>query len=109
LAEGGYALMENGIPENALGLANPFHELWHGFNTLADAYGWRPLFSEFDWEETLAQIRRTVFPEEAQRIYGEGCWYGDFGRLHPSRGESNVSIGPAALPAIGEVGVRNSS
>ena len=43
------------------------------------------LMEEQDWEETLAQIRRSIFPEEAQRLYGEGCWYGDAGSFHPER------------------------
>ncbi len=86
LADGSYSLTELGLPQEALGLANPVQELWWCHNALADAYGWRPLLGEQDWEETLADIRRTIFPEEAQRLYGEGCWYGDAGNTHPGWG-----------------------
>ena len=88
LVDGGYALVENGIPQNVLGLTNPGHELWRAYNTLADAYGWRPLGDEIDWEETLAEIRRTIFPEESERLYGCDCWYGDHGRSHPKKGRA---------------------
>lgn len=83
LIDGAYTLAESGLPQYALGLQNPKQEMWWMFNRLADAYGWRPRFSEQDWEETLAEIRRTVFPEEAQRLYGPGAWYGDAGCTHP--------------------------
>ena len=99
LVDGGYALVENGIPQNLLGLVNPGHELWRAYNTLADAYGWQPLLAEMDWEETLAAVRRTRFPEEAQRLYGRGCWYGDHGRHHPGRPRSaGTRRAPARAP-----------
>ena len=77
LADGSYAMMENDVPQRALGIAYPVEELWRAYNRLADAFGWRPLFAECDWDEILADIRRTIFPEEAQQLYGAGCWYGD--------------------------------
>lgn len=83
LADGGIALSMEGGPQHALGMNNPYHDLWLAFNWLADGYGWRPLFSEWDWEETLAQVRRAVFREETAQVYGEGAWYGDAGPTHP--------------------------
>ena len=82
LVEGSYAMMENGVPQNALAMAYPVQEMWWAYNRLVDAFGWRPLFAEGDWEEVLAQVRRTIFPEETQQVYGAGCWYGDEGQLH---------------------------
>ena len=82
LVEGSYAMMENGVPQKALGIANPVQEMSRAYDRLADTFGWRPLFSECDWEEAVAQIRRTVFPEETEQVYGAGCWYGDEGPLH---------------------------
>jgi len=84
LVEGSYAMMENDVPQRALGIVYPVQELWWMYNRLADAFGWRPLFAECDWEEILADVRRTIFPEEAQQLYGEGCWYGDGGPFQPS-------------------------
>lgn len=77
LVDGSYTLIESGVTRNSLGLTNPFTGMYHVFNVLADGYGWRPLFHEHDWEETLATVRRTVFPVEAQALYGESNWYGD--------------------------------
>ena len=77
LVDGSFTLIENDSPRTALGIQNPFTNMFRTFNTLADAYGWRPLFGEHDWEETLAEVRRKVFPEEAEAVYGTGNWYGD--------------------------------
>ncbi len=79
LVDGSHTLIESGIHYSALGIEDPFTRLFLAFNVFADGYGWRPLFHELDWEETLAQVRKTMFPEEAQRLYGEGQWYGDGG------------------------------
>ncbi|MCC6142546.1 MAG: hypothetical protein IT368_01945, partial [Candidatus Hydrogenedentes bacterium] len=84
LVDGAYSLSENGIPQNALGMGMPVRELWLIYNLLADAYAWRPLYRDQDWEETMADIRRAVFPGESQELYGEGCWYGDHGTAPPS-------------------------
>jgi AcrR family transcriptional regulator len=77
LVEGGFDLIQSGIPQHTLGTPNPFQMLWRYFNRSIDAYGWRPLFSEWDYEASLANIRQSVFSEEAQALYGEGRWEGD--------------------------------
>ena len=77
LVDGSYTLIESGVTRNSLGLPNPITGMYHVFNVLADGYGWRPLFNEHDYEETLANVRRTIFPEEAEELYGPGNWYGD--------------------------------
>jgi AcrR family transcriptional regulator len=91
--DGTYVLIENEIPQHVLGLEAPVRDLWLIYNLMADAWGWKPLFHEQDWEETMAEIRRRIFPEEAQALYGEGCWYGDAGREHPA-----VQAGRAGEP-----------
>jgi AcrR family transcriptional regulator len=77
LVDGCFTLIGNNSPRAALGIQNPFTNMFRIFNTLADAYGWRPFFREHDYEETLATVRREVFPDEAQAVHGEGNWYGD--------------------------------
>jgi AcrR family transcriptional regulator len=77
LVEGCFTLIEAGVPQAVLGLGDPFSRMFRGFNVMADGYGWRPLFAEWDWEETLANVRRSVFPEETQQLHGAGQWYGD--------------------------------
>lgn len=77
LVDGSYTLVESGIPQAALGITDPFYRTWRVYNSLADSYGWQPLFQEWDWEETLANVRRKVFPDESQQLYGKNAWYGD--------------------------------
>ena len=77
LVDGGFTLIEGGIPQHVLGVRDPYTKVWRAFNRLADAYGWQPLFDEWDYEESLASIRKAIFPDEAQQLYGEGQWYGD--------------------------------
>lgn len=79
LVDGAFTLIESNSPRQVLGIDSPFSNLFRVFGVLADGYGWRPLFHELDWEESLAKIRKAVFPEEAQQLYGEGNWYGDRG------------------------------
>ena len=75
--EGVHTLAENQVPQNVLSLHNPLHRLWRASHLLADTYGWRPCHNECNWLDILADIRRTMFPEEAQRLYGPEQWYGD--------------------------------
>jgi AcrR family transcriptional regulator len=77
LVDGAFTLIESDSPRQVLGIESPFTNVFRVFNVLADGYGWRPAFAELDYEETLARIRREVFPQEAQQLYGEGNWYGD--------------------------------
>jgi len=77
LVDGAFTLIESGIPFHSLELDDPFHKVWHFFNVAADGYGWKPLLKDWDYEETLARVRKQVFPDEAQEVYGEGQWYGD--------------------------------
>lgn len=77
LVDGAFTLIESNSPRQVLGIDSPFSNLFRVFGILADGYGWRPLFAELDWEESLARTRRSVFPVEAQQLYGEGNWYGD--------------------------------
>jgi len=77
LVDGSYTLIESGAVSTSLKISDPFHKVWRGFAALADGYGWRPLFSEWDYEESMCRIRKAIFPEEAQELYGQGNWYGD--------------------------------
>jgi AcrR family transcriptional regulator len=92
LSTGGFALHELGFPQATLRVHHAMDKFWHALNVLADAYGWRPLFKEVDWDETLADIRRTLFPEEAQQAYGpDAWWYGEWGLRHP-KNQANAVV-----------------
>lgn len=77
LLEGGFTLIESGMAHLALRIDNPLHKVWRYFNRAVDAYGWQPLFKDWDYEKGLATIRQEIFPKEAEQLYGEGNWYGD--------------------------------
>lgn len=79
LVDGAHTLIESGAVAASLRIKDPFHKVWCGFNVFADGYGWRPLFSEWDYEESMSRARKEIFPAEAQQLYGEGAWYGDGG------------------------------
>jgi AcrR family transcriptional regulator len=77
LVDGGFTLIEGGVAQQVLGVHDPYTKVWRAFNRMADAYGWKPFFNDWDYEESLASIRKAIFPVEAQELYGEGEWYGD--------------------------------
>ncbi len=77
LVEGGFALIRRHVPQSSLGIGDPVTRLWFAANQFLDAYGWEPLFDTWDYHESLARIRKTIFPEESTEAYGEGAWYGD--------------------------------
>jgi len=92
LVEGAYTLMESGVPQRALRIEKPVQEMWWFYNRFADAYGWKPLLADLDWDELLADIRKRLFPEEAERLYGKGNWYGDQGSVHPKLQAAGGSV-----------------
>lgn len=76
LVDGAYALIEGGVPSTSLSLIDPFDSVLRFWNNAADGYGWRPLSSEWDYAESLIRVRKEVFAEEAQKVFGEGVWHG---------------------------------
>ena len=68
ITDGGYAVILSSLYE--IGLADPFATVMKSCHILGDGYGWRPLSTEWDYEETRDRIRREIFPEEARQIYG---------------------------------------
>jgi AcrR family transcriptional regulator len=72
VADGCYGLIISGVDLSEMGIARPYASLMHYIHLLADSYGWRPLSSEWDYEETLRRVRQQVFPEETQRLFELG-------------------------------------
>ncbi|MCI0586336.1 MAG: TetR/AcrR family transcriptional regulator [Planctomycetes bacterium] len=64
---GSYFLMSAELPLRHLGLADARGALRRNCHALMDGYGWRPLFSGWDYEKTYARIHSEVFPEEISR------------------------------------------
>jgi AcrR family transcriptional regulator len=63
----GTSLVTSWIAPNELGIANPFASIMRSADVLGDGFGWHPLSSEWDYEQTRARVRGEVFPEEARK------------------------------------------
>ncbi len=70
MGESAKAAMWSWMPPRELGVEDPFKAMFHGGQIIGDAYGWRPLSTEWDFEETRRRIRREVFPVECRKAYG---------------------------------------
>jgi len=77
LVEGAHSLMLGGLLRASIQIDSPTQRVGRFFNFVADGYGWRPLSSEWDYEETVARARREIFSEEVRQVYGPDAWYGD--------------------------------
>jgi hypothetical protein len=67
LAFGTRALMDTMVATSLLGIADGFRTARDAADLLLDALGWRPLTSEWDYEQTRQRIRAEVFPDEWRR------------------------------------------
>lgn len=72
LGEVGKATTSIWLPPSELGIASPFAAIIRSANLLADGYGWRPLSTEWDYEETIGRVRREIFPAESRLAFGTG-------------------------------------
>ena len=72
IADGCYGLIISGVDLSEIGVSRPYASLMSYIHLLADSYGWRPLSTEWDYEETLRRVRQQVFPEETQRLFELG-------------------------------------
>jgi len=68
VADGCYGLIISGVDLSEIGVSHPYTSLMRYIHLLADSYGWRPLSTEWNYDETLRRVRQQVFPEETQRL-----------------------------------------
>ncbi len=66
---GGHATMLRKLPFNEININDPLATLMRSCQVLGDGYGWRPLSTEWDYEETRRRVGREIFPVEAARAY----------------------------------------
>lgn len=71
MGESTKAAMWSWMPPQELGVADPFEAMFHNGMIIGDAYGWRPLSNEWDYQYTRRRIRKEVFPSECRKAYGE--------------------------------------
>ncbi|HNP59722.1 MAG TPA: TetR/AcrR family transcriptional regulator [Nitrospirales bacterium] len=67
-ALGAYVLMSSEVNLHALGITDPRKAVWENMHALLDGFGWRPLSSELDYEQTRIRILKEVFPQEAAQV-----------------------------------------
>jgi AcrR family transcriptional regulator len=67
-ALGAYVLMSSEVNLNALGVTDPKKAVWDNMHALLDGFGWRPLSTELNYEETRARIFKEVFPQESLQV-----------------------------------------
>ncbi|MBN2308876.1 MAG: TetR/AcrR family transcriptional regulator [Candidatus Hydrogenedentes bacterium] len=70
LGEAGKASRTSWLPPSEMGIADPFASIIRSTQYLGDGFGWRPLSTEWDYEETRRRVCREVFPNEARQVYG---------------------------------------
>ncbi len=63
---GAFFLMSGDAEIEKRGVARPQESLRRACNALLDGWGWRPLWTEWDYAKTYERIRREVFPERAR-------------------------------------------
>ena len=61
---GAMGFMSSDIPLRQLGFENPEGSMFGSLVAMMDGFGWRPLSSEWDYNETLQRISTELFPPE---------------------------------------------
>ena len=64
LADGYFAAARGSAPLDKVGVSEPLGEISRSGHYLLDGYGWRPLYDEWDYEETSRRIRAEIFDEK---------------------------------------------
>ena len=78
---GGYSAILGQTPLAEAGIVDAFGGIARGCHFLMDGCGWRPLSTEYDYDAVSLRVRKTIFAEEAERVYREQAAQKD---LHPS-------------------------
>lgn len=70
LAQGAYQLQDMDFELHKMGVPADVGPLViRHQHALLDGYGWRPLFNEWDWEQTYVRIGEELFSEELARLH----------------------------------------
>jgi len=71
MVDGAFAALMGSAPLEAVGIDDPMAEAVRNGQYLADGYGWRPLYSEWDYQDTSRRIRSLFFHEESDLVEAE--------------------------------------
>ena len=71
LGEGGKGAQSSWLAPADWGISDPFGTIVRTSQILADGYGWRPLSTEWDFDETTRRIWREVLPDEHRIVFGK--------------------------------------
>lgn len=61
---GAHQLAASGKPLEDKGIGDPVESIRRNAHALLDGYGWRPLFADHDYEDTVRRIHAEVFADE---------------------------------------------
>ena len=76
LGESSKAALSSWLPPSEMGVGDPLSIMLRHGQLVGDAYGWKPLSTEWDYRETQRTVLREIFPGEALLAYGPG-WDAD--------------------------------
>lgn len=68
LADGYFVATRGSAPLDRVGITDPLKKIVRSGHYLLDGYGWRPLYEEWDYEETSRRIRATIFTKEIPAV-----------------------------------------
>jgi len=71
LTFGAYSIMATGMQLEELGIEEPFSAVRKNCHAYLDGCKWRPLSSEWNYDETYERIRNEVFPDEYRKARGK--------------------------------------
>ena len=70
LTHGTHLIMASDIPLAERGLGDPLRALARNGEAFLDGYAWRPLSSEWNYQETVERVAAEVFPDEFRQLEG---------------------------------------
>lgn len=68
MIDGSFAAIIGGAPLTELGIDNPTADVVRNTHYMFDAYGWRPLSGEYDYEATALRVRTLLLSEATDNL-----------------------------------------
>ncbi len=91
---GGMGFMSSDIPLRQLGFENPEGAIFGSLVAMMDGFGWRPLSSEWDYNETLRRISTELFtPEVVAEVDGRSIDHVSLPRMSAPEGAQTTALG----------------
>lgn len=72
LTDGAWDMLTGGTPLGEVNFSDPFEKVLRNGHHLADGFGWRPLFNEWDYAATSARVRAALDAAKTETGQGNG-------------------------------------